>query len=69
MKVVIELDGPVHETSIEYDEFRDPELEHKGIRVLRIKNEELHELDKVLKKIKDYLSNPPPSLPDTCTHP
>jgi len=55
-KAVIELDGPVHDTSEEYDQFRDSELEELGIRILRIKNEELHNMAKVLKKILAYLA-------------
>jgi len=54
-KVVIELDGPVHETNKDYDEFRDSELENLGIYVLRIKNEELINIKNVLKKIESFI--------------
>ncbi|MCJ7449373.1 MAG: DUF559 domain-containing protein [Bacteroidales bacterium] len=54
-KVVIELDGPIHESNKEYDDFRDPELKNRGINVLRIKNEELINIKNVLDKIEFYL--------------
>jgi len=55
-KAVIELDGPVHEKSKEYDQFRDSELEELGLHILRIKNEELQDMSKVLQKITNLLS-------------
>jgi len=54
-KVVIELDGPIHESNKEYDDFRDSELKNRGINVLRIKNEELINIRNVLDKIEFYL--------------
>ena len=54
-KLVIELDGPIHESNKEYDEFRDSELENLGINLLHIKNEELADIKKVLQKIESYL--------------
>jgi len=52
LRLVIELDGPVHESSIEYDQERDSKLLSKGLLTIRIKNYELEELTKVLDKIK-----------------
>ena len=54
-KTIIELDGPIHEKSKEYDLFRDSEMKEKGIQVLRIKNDNLKNQDEVLQKIKDFL--------------
>ena len=55
-KLVIEVDGPVHETQKEYDRQRDDELLAMGYRIMRFKNEEiLDELDTVLKKILEVL--------------
>ena len=51
-KIVIELDGPVHENRDEYDRFRDMELKEIGIHVLRIKNDDIENLQKVPDKIK-----------------
>ena len=55
-KAVIEVDGPVHEESEEYDEYRDSELQELGIKVLRIKNEELQDMPKVLDRIKQFIN-------------
>ena len=57
-KLVVELDGPIHENNIEYDEFRDNELKEMGINVLRIKNNELKDIDLVLQKIRNMLIPP-----------
>ena len=56
-KTVIELDGPIHETTIEYDEFRDLELNSLGIHILRLKNDELLNLKETLQKIENYLNS------------
>ena len=58
-KAVIELDGPIHETSKDYDQFRDKELQELELHVLRIKNEELHDMSTVLNKIRDFLNQIP----------
>jgi very-short-patch-repair endonuclease len=54
-KTVIELDGPIHETTIEYDKFRDEELKKLGLKTLRLKNEDLYNMDDVLIKIKSFI--------------
>ncbi len=56
-KVVIELDGPIHIDSKDYDQFRDSELKKLGIQVIRIRNEELVNMKKVLNRIKLSLDN------------
>jgi leucyl-tRNA synthetase len=56
-KVVIELDGPIHDFNEEYDTFRDSELQNLGIRILRIKNEELINMNEVLQKIKVFMDS------------
>ena len=50
-KVVIELDGPVHDLNKEYDKFRDSELQNRGIHILHIRNDELQNMNEVLRKI------------------
>jgi very-short-patch-repair endonuclease len=47
-KLVVELDGKIHELRKEKDAFRDSILNHFGLNVLRFKNEELGDIDKVL---------------------
>jgi very-short-patch-repair endonuclease len=56
-KVVIELDGKIHNFQKEQDEFRDSILTEMGIRILRIKNEETEDIFKVLEKIKVFIFN------------
>jgi leucyl-tRNA synthetase len=47
LKLIIELDGKIHETRREYDSDRDSKLLAKGIYVVRIKNEELDDINSV----------------------
>jgi very-short-patch-repair endonuclease len=56
-KTVIELDGPIHESNLEYDQFRNAEMVNLGLHILRIKNEELLDIKDVLKKIETYLNS------------
>ena len=55
-KTVIELDGSIHDEKEEYDQFRDEEMKLLGLHVLRIKNEELSEMNTVIEKIIFYLN-------------
>ena len=56
-KVVIELDGQIHNTTEEYDQFKDSELIKLGIHIIRIKNEELKEIDQTKEKILAFLNS------------
>jgi very-short-patch-repair endonuclease len=56
-KTVIELDGLVHEETVEYDQYRDEVMRRKGLHVLRIKNEELSDVEKVLDKINVFIQS------------
>jgi very-short-patch-repair endonuclease len=56
-KTVIELDGLIHESNLENDQFRDAEMVNLGLHLLRIKNEELIDIKDVLKKIETYLNS------------
>jgi len=55
-KLVIETDGSIHNTSLEYDQQRTEILKSKGLHVLRISNVELLDLEKVINKITAYLA-------------
>jgi very-short-patch-repair endonuclease len=55
-KTVIELDGSIHDEKEEYDQFRDEEMKLLGLHVLRLKNEELSEMNIVIEKIIFYLN-------------
>lgn len=55
-KIVIELDGGVHENQKEYDQARTYIINILGYKVIRFTNEEIfNHLDYVLKKIRSYL--------------
>ena len=55
-KLIVEVDGKIHEFQKEYDKERDFILNQLGINVIRIKNEELENISKVLEKISNELS-------------
>jgi very-short-patch-repair endonuclease len=51
-RLAIEVDGEIHQQQAEYDEERDQVLSARGLRLLRIKNEEVRQnLDSVLARI------------------
>ncbi|NEQ28797.1 MAG: DUF559 domain-containing protein [Microcoleus sp. SIO2G3] len=51
-RLVIEVDGQIHQQQAEYDAERDRALSARGLRLLRIKNEEVRQnLDSVLARI------------------
>ena len=51
-RLVIEVDGEIHQQQAEYDAERDRVLSARGLRLLRIKNEEVRQnLDSVLARI------------------
>ncbi len=55
-KLVIEIDGDIHNQQIEYDIGRTEELEFLGIKVIRFKNEEvLENIELVIERIKEEL--------------
>jgi len=58
-KVVIELDGSIHDEREEYDQFRDEEMKLLGINVLRLKNDALSDIGKTLQKIRSFLLSIP----------
>jgi very-short-patch-repair endonuclease len=51
-KLIIELDGGIHDGKIEKDVHRDKILQNLGFCVLHIRNEELSDIESVLSKIK-----------------
>jgi very-short-patch-repair endonuclease len=54
-KLVIELDGKIHENQREQDEYRTQIINQFGIQVLRFLNEELSQIGDVINRIKEYL--------------
>jgi len=55
LKLIIEVDGPIHCYQKEYDSERDAKLLSKGIKVLRIENDEVMDIKSVLKRIEDSI--------------
>lgn len=51
-KLAIELDGKIHSFNKEKDKKRDEILNDLGIRIIRIKNEELINIEEVLDKLR-----------------
>ena len=55
-KLVVEVDGEIHESQREYDENRTAELERFDLKVIRFTNEEVfRDIEKVIEQIKGYL--------------
>jgi|WetSurMetagenome_2_1015567.scaffolds.fasta_scaffold00047_9 very-short-patch-repair endonuclease len=57
LKLIIELDGPVHLATKDYDSDRDAKLNSRGIAVLRIKNEELTDINCVIGVLKQVINS------------
>ena len=55
MRLVIEVDGEIHEFQQEEDEHREDILKSLGLKILRIRNEETKDRNKVLEKIKAFI--------------
>lgn len=50
-RLVVEIDGKVHEGQIEYDDGREAEIEKYGIKVIRFTNDEvINDIDSVVNK-------------------
>ena len=57
-KLVIEVDGPIHDRQHEYDAERDAIIARWGLRVLRVTNGDIeHNLESVVQKIKGLLTS------------
>jgi very-short-patch-repair endonuclease len=61
--LVIEVDGTVHEKQTEYDVERDSIMRNRGLRILRIRNDEIRrDIASVLDRIASTIQTPS-SLP------
>ena len=56
-RMIIEVDGAIHEFQKEEDEHREDILKSLDFNILRIKNEETKDVEKVLKKIKTFIDD------------
>ena len=58
LRLVVEIDGPIHDRSVEQDRDRQARLEQLGYRVVRFTNEEaMQSLDGVLDTITKHLED------------
>ena len=65
-KLVVELDGSVHDGQADYDEARTQHLRNHNYSVIRFHNEEvLTDLPSVLKRILDAAGKSPPRPPNS----
>ena len=56
-KLVVEIDGKIHENQKEYDNIRTKIINELGINVIRIKNDELNDVESIKRKLMKYLEN------------
>ena len=57
-KLVIEIDGGIHETQKEYDKMREQIINLLGFQVIRFSNDEvLYHIKEVVEKFRNVLSN------------
>lgn len=62
-RLVIEVDGEIHDYQKEYDNLRDELLNNQGFKTVRFKNKEIDtEIENVIQQIKDELTSPPNPL-------
>ena len=55
-KLIIEIDGGIHETQKDYDKLRSEIINKLGMKVVRFRNEEIeNNLDEVIEKLMNYL--------------
>ncbi len=57
-RLVIELDGKIHQVQKDYDKGRTAEMERFDIQVIRFKNEEIeNDIENVIKRIEDTIKH------------
>ena len=56
-KLIIEIDGKIHDFQKNYDERRQEILTNMGLKVIRFKTEEFKDISVVMKKIRDLVEN------------
>jgi very-short-patch-repair endonuclease len=56
-KLVVELDGGAHQERWQYDESRDKAISSMGIRVLRISNDAILDVEAVIEHIRQALGS------------
>lgn len=55
-RLVVEIDGEIHKSRVEYDEGRTAEMERFGIKVIRFRNDEIeNKIEDVIHKIEEIV--------------
>ena len=63
LKLIVEVDGRIHEKQKNYDQIREELLESKLYKIIRFKNEEIEDnINGVLIKLKEYIIQKSPSF-------
>jgi very-short-patch-repair endonuclease len=60
-RLAIELDGSVHEDQWEHDESRDRAISRHGVRVLRISNDAIRDVEALIEHIREALQTRKPN--------
>jgi very-short-patch-repair endonuclease len=63
VRLVVEIDGSIHENQQEYDAYRTELINQRAISVVRLKNEDSGFLKKIEAKLFPYFSSAPPLFP------
>ena len=58
-KIVIELDGQIHDFQKNRDKHREDILKAQNLDIIRIKNKELTDVEKLIRKIENFLKGIP----------
>jgi len=53
--LIIEVDGKIHDSQMDDDQHREDILQSLGLKIMRIKNEEIEDINLVLAKIKAFI--------------
>jgi len=57
-RLIIELDGGIHDFQQEYDKNREAIINDLGLKLIRFKNEEIEDIDRVLDVITQFIDSP-----------
>jgi very-short-patch-repair endonuclease len=55
LKLAIEIDGLIHDFTKDKDHNRDKVIEGLGLRIIRLKNSELNDIDMIKRRLSDIL--------------
>jgi very-short-patch-repair endonuclease len=56
-RLIVEVDGPIHDDQREYDAFRDLALAEHGLRIVRVSNDDVRrDMPTVLERIRQALT-------------